>query len=370
MVGEARTPWRTHLRALAAIARKDLVDALVSLRIAAVIVLPVAISLLYRVILTGDGGLPRPALVVYDPDGSHLTARLGRDLGFRVLTATSLEEVASRTLEEDAMAGLILGPGFDAALERGEQPELRVLINPAQDPNRALVRLLEDQVRRLAGQAPPAQVEVRALHPPPGAGPPGFNLGRYLLLLWLTMSLTMTGIMVPPSLLVEEKERATLKPLLVTPASYGDVIAAKVLVGLIYVLGGTLLILWLNGGLAGNVPLTLLVLLVGGVVTVEVGICLGAFFDDMTALQTWSFVALLPFMLPGIVGPLITAGLFDLEPLTVAVRLVPTYHVITALERTLAGEATLVGLLPELTVLMASAVAGFGLAVRLLRRRE
>jgi len=46
------------------------------------------------------------------------------------------------------------------------------------------------------------------------------------------------------------------------------------------------------------------------------------------------------------------------------------YYMITALERTLAGEATLVGLLPELAVLVVSAVAGFGLAVWLLRRRE
>ncbi len=369
MPGAPRSTWHTHLRALATIARKDLVDALVSLRIAAVIVLPVLISLLYRLLLTGHGGLPRPALVVYDPDGSRLTERLSRDLGFRVLMAASPKEVAGRVLEDNAMAGLILASGFDAAFERGERPELRVIINPAQDPNHGLVRLIEDQVRHLAGQVPPAQVEVRALNPP-AAAPPGFNLGRYLLLLWLTMSLTMTGIMVPPSLLVEEREQATLKPLLVTPASYGDVVAAKVLVGLVYVLGGTLLILWLNGGLTGSVPLTLLVLVVGGVVTVEVGICLGAFFDEMTALQTWSFVALLPFMLPGIVGPLITAGLFHLGPLTAALRLIPTSQVIAALERTLAGEVTLVGLLPELAVLMASAAAGFGLAVWLLRRRE
>jgi ABC-2 type transport system permease protein len=191
-----------------------------------------------------------------------------------------------------------------------------------------------------------------------------------LLVLWLMMSLTMTGITIPPGLLVEEKEKRTIRALLVTPASYADVIAAKALVGLVYVMLGAWFILWLNQGFTGEVALTSVVILLTALFMVEIGLCLGALFNDLSTLQTWSFAVLLPFMLPGMLVPLSAAGVFSLGPVDLVLRLLPTYYTVTAIQPALNGTATLARLADDLAIIGLGIVVAFGLAVALLRRRE
>ena len=120
----------------------------------------------------------------------------------------------------------------------------------ARPASSALRQILEASLRALAAQSPPARLvlaDVTASGPEQEA-PPTFDLAAYYLILLLVMGLTMVGVFVVPTILVEEKEKHTLQAITVSPASYVDVVVGKALVGLFYALLTALILLLLNKG--------------------------------------------------------------------------------------------------------------------------
>ena len=112
----------------------------------------------------------------------------------------------------------------------------------------------------------------------------------------------MVGIFVVPYLLVEEKEKGTLKAVLVSPATYADVVAGKGLVGLFYALLVAVILLLLNGGFGGNVVITLLSVVLGSIFLVQVGLLMGAAFKAINQVNSWSSIVMIVLMLPGMFG--------------------------------------------------------------------
>jgi len=84
-----------------------------------------------------------------------------------------------------------------------------------------------------------------------------FDYSSYLVTLFLSMGLIITGVYVVPAILVEEKEKHTLEAVLVTPASFPDLVAGKALVGIVYSLLSAGIVLLLNHGFSGNPAATL-----------------------------------------------------------------------------------------------------------------
>jgi len=169
---------------------------------------------------------------------------------------------------------------------------------------------------------------------------------------------------------VEEKEQHTLQAVLVAPASYADFVAGKGLAGLVYAILSGGIILTLNGGLRGYVGLTALVLLLTSIVLVEIGLLLGAMFDSPAALNTWSFLVLLPLTLPGVVTPAIRLGLLNLGAAEGILRLIPTYYTVDAIQRTVSSVFSIRTVGIDLAALSAFAFVLFVATVALLRRRE
>lgn len=360
-----------NLRAGWAIARKDLRAAILTPRLLIFIALPIVFSLFYRAVFASAGDITTARVVIYDAGRSRLAQVLAQTDGVRVIAVSSAEELERVVVEARAVGGVALPPGYDAALIAGRRPSLQLWVNGQLGVGTAqLIHLIEPALRALAGQQPPARVETLIADADSKDTQPGFDLERFLLIVFLTVELTMTAIMVPASMLVEEKVQRTLKVVLTTPASYADFVAGKGAVGLIYALlcGG--LILALNGGLSGNVGLTGLALLLTGVFLVEVGLLLGALFDSLAALNTWSFVVLLPLTLPGVLVPATNLGLLNLGAAEWALRAIPTYYTVDAVQRTVSGVVSIKAVGIDLLVLSASALALFVATVALLRRRE
>lgn len=359
------------LRITWAVAKKDLLDALRTLRLLIFILLPIGFSLFYRAILTSAGDITAARIVIYDAGRSRLPQTLTQTPDVRVIAVGSLEELRQVVLQARAVGGLALPAGYDAALIAGQRPSLQLFINgqlqisPAQ-----LIYLIEPALRALAGQRLPAHIQTLTVpSDAPGPSWPGFDLEQFLLLMFLTVGLAMTAIMIPASTLIEEKEQRTLKAVLTTPASYADLIAGKGLAGLVYALLSGLIILGLNDGLSGNVGLTILTLLLTCVFLVQVGLLLGVLLDSLTALNTWSFAVLLPLTLPGVLLPATGLGLLELGGVECALSVIPTYYAVDAIQRTVSGVVSwAVGV--DLLALTASAVLLFAATLLLLRRRE
>jgi len=121
--------------------------------------------------------------------------------------------------------------------------------------------------------------------------------------------------------LIKEKEKKTFEALVITPASVGDILAAKGLLGLILSLFMGVVILILNQAFGAQPVLLVMVLALGAIMAVELGLLLGVLLKDVTTLfAVWKTAGILLF------GPAIVY-MFPQIPLWIA-RIFPTYYLL------------------------------------------
>ena len=126
----------------------------------------------------------------------------------------------------------------------------------------------------------------------------GLNLNQMLLPLLLLLAFAMTGALVVPLLLVEEKEKRTLDFLLTSPASLTEIITGKALTGVVYSLLIAGMLLAINHKLVGNWPLTLLTVLLGLLFVVAIGLFMGSLFQNTMQVNTWASLVLFVLLAP------------------------------------------------------------------------
>ena len=90
--------------------------------------------------------------------------------------------------------------------------------------------------------------------------------------------------MVPASLIVNEKQKRTLTALAITPATLGDILTAKGLVGVILALVMSIVILLMNQAFGAQTGLLMIVLGLGTVLAAFFGLVLGALIKDINTL--------------------------------------------------------------------------------------
>ena len=361
-----------NLRSTWAIARKDLLDTLRTLRLLVFILVPIVFSVFYRAVFASAGDVTIARLVIYDAGRSRLQQVLAQTEDVRVIAVNSVEELRRVVVGARAIGGIALPSGYDTALIAGQRPVIHLLANGQLGVSSAqLIHMVEPALRAVAGQQMPARVETLIAYADTRDAPrPNFDLQRFLLIMFLTVGSAMTAVMIPASMLVEEKEQHTLEAVLSAPVSYADLVAGKGIAGLVCGLFCGAIILALNGGLEGNVALTSLVLLLTSVFLVEIGLLLGSLFDSLASLNMWSFLALVPLTLPAVVVPATNLGLLDLGASAWVLRVIPTYYTVDAVLRTVSGAISLKAVGGDLVVLSASALVLFAATVATLRRRE
>ena len=138
----------------------------------------------------------------------------------------------------------------------------------------------------------------------------------------------LVGTGLVPNLLVEEKEKKTLRMLMVSPASFADVIVAKLLVGLFYQFLLALVAIAITGGfgIGGQIPQLLVFTLLGSLFSISVGLLIGSIVNTTNAAGAsggaMSFLYVLPLFF---VGPL--AQLLGSSPVTQLIKILPTYYI-------------------------------------------
>jgi ABC-2 type transport system permease protein len=144
------------------------------------------------------------------------------------------------------------------------------------------------------------------------------SISQRLVPLLVLLALLVAGVFVTSFSLVEERERGTLDAMLVTPARLADVLVAKGLLGLLLAMLMAVVTLALNGAL-GTSPVGLLLgLLVGAVMSVQIGLIYGTLSRDAKSLYT-----LFKSLNLILIGPVVFY-LFPDWPQWIA-RLFPTY---------------------------------------------
>jgi ABC-2 type transport system permease protein len=352
-------------RIILAIAKKDIVDAVKNAYILFALILPVGMSLLFSFMIPQDRPLD---IVVYDPGQSRLVELLKSNAAWQLIPASSAEAVSQR-VKEGALGGLALPDDFDVALAAGKTPELRVYYNGGRSGSEQLVlrQAIEGALRTLAGQTMPARLATfDVTSSGPGVTRQEFDLNSFYLVLLLVMALCMVGAFIVPTILVEEKEKRTLQAVLVSPASFTDLVIGKALVGLFYALLIALLLLLLNKGFAGNAAVTLLAVVLGALFLVFVGLLMGAVFSTITQVNTWSSIVMLALLIPAmfILPPQPPA------PISTITRLIPTSYMADAISIGLSGKATLSNVGLDLLVLAVATVLILAAVLWALRRER
>jgi ABC-2 type transport system permease protein len=350
------------------IARKDVVDAIKNQFLFLGLLMPIFLWLIFRLMFPDMSSMGTMKIAVHDEANSRLVAEL-RSMPEVILSELENEQQVMDFVKKQAMGGLVIPAGFDDAVAGDQNPTLTVYINSRRGGGgiQAFRSLVDQQVWNLAGHdSLPAQVKtIDTAGSKSGLFGSDIQMDRFMTVMLLVLSIVGIGVFVVPSLLVEEKEKKTLKALLVSPAGPSEVVAGKALAGLIIclVIVGSMILL--NKAYTGNWPVTILTLILGSLFLVLVGLAMGGFFKTITQVNTWSSVFLVALLLPSWVTVM---GLPD--PFGMIVRLVPSYYLVDLLNQSMAGRATFGSIWSSLIVLVVCTAVAFSVVVWTVKRED
>jgi ABC-2 type transport system permease protein len=365
-------------RVISAIAEKDIRESFKNLYVLFALIMPIGISLLFRLVMPGDVSATSEMVIAVQQNGtSSFVQNLEQVQDVRLVPAGNGVSLADAMKNNDAVGGVVIPAGLDDTIKAGGLPEIPVYINSGHGGGEVAVfqSIIRDQAWAISGQQMPVRFTFTSIADttsPAGGAPsdPMAQLGSYFLLLALVMALAMTGMFAVPYVLAEEKEKGTLKALLVSPAGEGEVAIGKAAMGMIFciVISGILLVF--NNGLAGNWPVTILVVVLGSLFMVGAGLLLGTVFSTMSQVNTWSSIAMLAMLVPTMLMPNMVAGMTPPAIVDTVIRVIPSYYIVHPLQLSLAGTATVGDIWLDIVVLAAATAAVFAAIIWRLRTSE
>jgi ABC-2 type transport system permease protein len=365
-----------HIRSILAIARKDALDILLNKSTLTILLTPIFLAVLFVVIGRLLGGHTTNALV-YNPARSGVEQVIdGAFSDIKVTYTNSPADVAAAFGPDGShktttyALGLVVPADFETSLRSGSHPQLNLFVDGGQvnNPQRQLLlSALADYSRSVANPQPPANITVATVNPPSSTNNAVQDIGQIYAVAVLLSSF-LVGTTLVPGLLAEEKEKKTLRMLMVSPASFADVVAGKLLVGLIYQLVLAIIAVGITGGLVGQVPLLLFFLLLGSFFGVSLGLLVGSIFQTTTATGAFSgmisIIYVLPVFFVGSFGQLLGNN-----PFSQAIKGLPTYYIADGAANAIRAQSTFNGTVLDISIVLASIVALFLVAVWLLRRQ-
>ncbi len=361
-----------NMRSIFAIARKDALDAVSNKATLVMLLTPFLLALIFLLI---DVLLSNhtTGVLVYNPGKSGIEQIVDHaSSGIKVTYVNSPDQVTAAfgpngsKKDSPYELGLIVPPNFDADLRAGQHPQVTIYINGkviSNEQGQLLLNALNNYTRGAVNPQSPATIAQTTINPPS----PATNLFQYVGQIYAVAVLLgslVIGSGLVPHLLVEEKEKKTLRMLMASPASFADVIAAKVLVGLFYQLLIALIGIAIMGGFGGQIPLLLLFILLGSLFSVSTGLLIGSLVNTTGAVQAFcgvmSFLYILPLFFVGPFAQLLGSSAFNQ-----IIKILPTYYIADGAANAITGTSAL-----SATMVDASITVGFILALALLSLYE
>lgn len=360
-----------HLRTTLAIARKDALDIVLNKSTLVMLLTPVLLTILFAV-LSGLLGSKPARLLVYDPQRSGVSQVVSASLALsQTVAASSPQEVASAFAPDIGTSyalGLVVPPGFDASLRRGEHPRLALYLNGTElnDMQRqAVVHALTDYASTLSHPQPPVDIAVTTIHS--SSSTFNLDLGTFYVVMGLLTSISV-GISLVSTLLVEEKEKKTLRMLLISPASLPDVVLGKLLVGLVYQFLLSLVVMVVLQGFVGNLPLVFLFVLLIASFGLALSLLAGSIFRTTSGLGGFLGVVSLLFVIPAVFSSSL-GMLFGNNTILKFMRALPTYYMADGLLNALQGQGTIGSILLDLLITLGCTLLCLGAALWILHRQ-
>jgi hypothetical protein len=318
--------WRANGRAswriIWAIAAKDVVDARKNKAILQIVATVLVMIAFYRLIPVVTHPADVPTLHLYDAGDSLLAVQLENSPNLDVTRRSSRQDVDVFLVMGGAPElGLVIPAGVDQALEAGGTIQLDGYVQHwvGDAEAKELGAKVEREIAALYPRGGPAvriNLDGHKVYPQPNSAGPGLWAA-----LTLVMALSMLGLSLVPTLMLEEKRTKTLDALMISPANNWHVVLGKAAAGLVYCMAGFAVVLAFNAFLISQWGVAVFASVSGAVMAVALGLLLGTSFETRQSLGMWVLVLTLVLILPVVV-----AGMaMDLpETLNHALRWFPT----------------------------------------------
>jgi len=173
-----------------------------------------------------------------------------------------------------------------------------------------------------------------------------------ILPIWLTVTITMIGLMIVSGSLAEEKENYTLAALLISRAGPFEIIIAKTLFAVILSLTTSIIMGGLNGMFSlslERIILMIIIITAGSAVFTGAGLLISLLSNSQAASRAVSTVIYFPVIFPALIA--------DVSNLTQFIaKFFPTYYLYRALDRLIVYQGKQIEVYSELLFLIISAL--------------
>jgi ABC-2 type transport system permease protein len=289
-----------NLRIIWAIATKDMGDAIRN---------KTTISIIVGVALLMLSGQAMPLLLklqsvprayYYDAGESSLIPDLAKSKDYQLVKIPSRDELEKVLAESSGVIlGLVIPPDFDQKVEGGESIKLEGLVVhwvKSKDVEE-VVSFFEQELSGRFGTSLEIRVRGNAVYPGPDTDGQPFMLTLSLVVATITI-----GSFLVPLLMVEEREKHTLEALMVSPASYSQVVLGKTIAGLFYCITAAAVVLVINFSMVNQWGIAVLAVLGGALFTVAIGLLVGTLFDHQGTMNLWLGLILILLIMPVFLG--------------------------------------------------------------------
>jgi ABC-2 type transport system permease protein len=268
------------------IASKDILDAIKNRMIISQIVAVTFILLTVKA-LSWAIQPPYTPIMVLDPLNSTLTQALDASPDFSVQRAVSLEElqgvIGNMGFGLGPELGIDVPSDIDQDLDSNNNPEINGYVSWANRTKAPRLKAeFESAFLDLTGQPIIINLEGHIISPPAEIG----LLGGIITVFSVTIIILM-GVILVPTLMLEEKQTRTMDALLVSPASINQVVIGKAIAGFFYILVTATIVYAIYWTGVVNWGLTLLFVLGAGLFSVGLGLLLGLIFKNQQEMTGW-----------------------------------------------------------------------------------
>jgi ABC-2 type transport system permease protein len=318
-------------RRIRAFVRKDLYESVKNRSILIAVVLPVVASLLFGVLDTVQ--TPKDfSIAIYEDTGSDFAQFVANTAVNFQLEAVSSVQQGQELVKRGQVHGFIQVEGenkFLVFLDSGRPVYFF-----------SLSESITQLVKVYLGVPTRYDLEIIAVG--------DTTVSRSVLPVWITVTMSMIGVMVVSGVFAEEKDTKTIEAIGVSPAGYGELLLGKGLFGVLLSAGTVVIMAILNRlqGLAFSSWIALGGLtLVGAACFTAIGLLIGVIASGQSTARSVATVIYFPLLFPTLVS--------DLSSLTrILAGLFPTFHLFVGLEAVLLHGQGVGGILAELVVLL------------------
>jgi ABC-2 type transport system permease protein len=289
-------PFAENLRVVWAIAAKDIVDAIknkttisIIIGVAFLLLSGQAMPLLFKLQAV-------PRAYYYDPGGSESISELAKGKDYQLIEMPSREDMEKVIGESSgAVLGLVIPPNFDQQVESGGIVQVvGSYVHWAKSEDvREAVSFFEQRLSLQTGATVEISKEGAAVYPALDADGQPFMFTLSLVVATITI-----GAFLVPLLMVEEKEKHTMEALMVSPASYNQIVLGKTIAGIFYCLTAAAVVLAINYAMVTQWWLVILAVLGGAFFTVSIGLLVGTLFDHQGSMNLWLGLILILLIMP------------------------------------------------------------------------